>query len=279
VDHIFDCFCVPLALPVFAIQKNRTGKASGTHAEPLKAFGQFSARQGSFGMTLLSRELLQTLKAQAMIAEKGEERFTVRLSVVGGQLLAGHIQAIAQLAAQFGDGSVHLTTRQGLEIPHVMYENLAPLQAALEAAGVSLAATGNCVRSIIACPGMTCTHGVIDSQGLAQRLHAQFKTRKDLPHKFKIAIAGCVNGCTKPQENDLGIQGNVKGFTVLVGGKMGKQPRWADVLPLDIPDEAALFRVVQAAIDWFAANGNPGERFGSAIDRLGLESLTHACQP
>jgi dissimilatory sulfite reductase (desulfoviridin) alpha/beta subunit len=98
-------------------------------------------------------------------------------------------------------------------------------------------------------------------------------TRNELPHKFKIGIAGCRNGCTKPNENDLGVMGRAKGFTVFVGGKMGKQPRWANVLPLDITHEDRLFEVVDAILDWFAATANAGERFGSTIDRVGLEKL------
>ena len=193
-------------------------------------------------MKTISPEELRSLKAQAMMAEKGKERFSVRLSVIGGGLEASQFQAIADLAQRFGDGSLHLTTRQGVEIPHVPPEKLASLRAALEAAGLRLAAAGKCVRGITACPGSYCVYGLIDSQGLAQRLHARVGTREGLPHKFKIGVAGCPNGCTKPKENDLGIQGKAGGFTVFVGGKMGKHPRWADILPIQIQDETHLFQ-------------------------------------
>jgi dissimilatory sulfite reductase (desulfoviridin) alpha/beta subunit len=224
-------------------------------------------------MISISREEMQSLKAQAMMAENGGERFSVRISVTGGHLTAAQLHAISTLAERFGDGFVHLTTRQGVEIPHVPYENLDPLRAAIDEAGLRLAAMGKCVRSIIACPGSSCVHGQIDCQDLARRLHARVGARKGLPHKFKICLAGCLNGCTKPKENDLGIQGRPGGFTVFVGGKMGKQPRWADALPLEISDETRLFQVVDSAIDWYAAQGKDRERFGSTIDRVGLDQL------
>ena len=224
-------------------------------------------------MSLHSSEELKSLKARAMIPEKGGQTFSMRIGVVGGYLKTSQLQAIAMLAERFGDGSVHLTTRQGVEIPHVPYDNLEPLRVELEAAGVRLAAAGRCVRGIIACPGQFCPNGLIDAQGLAQRLHSRIGARKGLPHKFKIGIAGCRNGCTKPKENDLGIQGSARGFQVLVGGKMGKQPRWGDTLPIEIPDEERLFAIVDRVIDWFVAHGNPGERFGATIDRVGLDVL------
>lgn len=224
-------------------------------------------------MKTISTEELRTLKTQAMMAEKGGERFSVRLSVTGGHVQAAQLHVIAALAERFGDGSVHFTTRQGVEIPHVPYENLAPLRLALAEGGLKLASAGPCVRAIIACPGSSCPRGMIDSQGLAQRLHARVGMRDGLPHKFKIGISGCPNGCTKPKENDLGVMGRGKGFAVFVGGKMGKQPRWGDLLPEEISDEDRLMRIVDAVIDWYAAEGSPRERFGSTIDRVGLDRL------
>jgi len=52
---------------------------------------------------------------------------------------------------------------------------------------------------------------------------------------------------------------------------MGKHPRWADILPMEIPTEELLFKTVESVIDWFAAEGTAGERFGSTIDRVGLD--------
>jgi dissimilatory sulfite reductase (desulfoviridin) alpha/beta subunit len=229
--------------------------------------------EGHVQVATISREEIQALKSQAMIAEKGGQRFSVRLGIVGGSMDAAQLQAIARLAEQFGDGSLHFTTRQGVEIPHVPYENLGPLRAALEEAGLRLAAAGKCVRAIIACPGSYCACGLVDTQGLAQRLYARVGARTGLPHKFKIGIAGCLNGCTKPTENDLGILGRAKGFTLFVGGKMGKHPRPADKLPLEFDGEDRLFRAVESVIDWFAAEGVAGERFGATIDRVGREKL------
>jgi dissimilatory sulfite reductase (desulfoviridin) alpha/beta subunit len=220
-------------------------------------------------MSSLSAEELKELKNRAMMAEKADGLFTVRIGVVGGHLDAAHLKTIAELAERFAQGEVHLTTRQGVEIPHVPYENLAPLRAALEDAGLRLASAGKCVRGIVACPGTYCKFGQIDTQSLARRLHDKFGGRGNLPHKFKISIAGCRHGCTKPQENDFGILGTAKGFDVFVGGKMGKSPRFADRLPGTIGSDAELEATIEAVLRWFSAHGSLGERLGSTLDRLG----------
>lgn len=203
------------------------------------------------------------------MAEKGDELFSVRIGVVGGHLDAVQLKTIGELAERFAQGEVHLTTRQGVEIPHVPYENLEPMRKALENSGLRLASAGKCVRGIVACPGTYCKFGQFDTQKLAVRLHAKFGGRGNLPHKFKISIAGCRHGCTKPQENDLGILGTAKGFEVFVGGKMGKSPRLADRLPGTITSDAQLETMIEAILRWFSAHGSLGERLGSTLDRLG----------
>jgi dissimilatory sulfite reductase (desulfoviridin) alpha/beta subunit len=221
-------------------------------------------------MPPLSLEELKSLKKRAMMAEKSEGLFSVRIGVVGGHFETAHLKIIAELAQRFAAAEVHLTVRQGLEIPHVAYQNLEPLRTALEQAGLRLASAGKCVRGIVACPGTYCKFGQIDTQALAQRLHEMFGGRGGLPHKFKIGIAGCRHGCTKPQENDLGIMGLATGFVVFVGGKMGKSPRLADQLPWTIASESQLTSMIEAILDWYTVNGSVGERFGSTIERRGM---------
>jgi dissimilatory sulfite reductase (desulfoviridin) alpha/beta subunit len=214
---------------------------------------------------------LKALKSRAMMAEKSDGLFSVRIGVIGGRMEASHLKSIAELAEKYADGHVHLTTRQGLEIPHVPYQNLEPLRQLLEQAGLGLAPAGKCVRSIIACPGTYCKFGQCDTQSLAQTIHEIVGGRNELPHKFKIGIAGCRNGCTKPQENDFGIMGTVKGFVVFVGGKMGKNPRLANQLPFNIATESLLLSILEATLNWYIANGRDKERFGSTLDRLGID--------
>lgn len=208
-----------------------------------------------------------------MMAEKNDGLFTVRIGVVGGHLDAAQLTTIAQLADRFAHAEVHLTTRQGIEIPHVPYQNLEPLRTALEQAGIRLASAGKCVRGIVACPGTYCKFGQFDTQALARKLHHHFGRRDGLPHKFKISIAGCRHGCTKPQENDLGIMGTATGYVVYVGGKMGKSPRFADRLLQTIETEADLISTLETILQWYVAHGEERERFGSAIERQGSTSL------
>ena len=101
----------------------------------------------------------------------------------------------------------------------------------------------------------------------------RFGKRKNLPHKFKIAVGGCRHCCAKPQENDLGVMGVSGGFAVFVGGMAGKTSRWGDRLPFIVKNKTALWKLIGAVIDWFAKYGQPKERFGTTIERIGLQRL------
>lgn len=205
----------------------------------------------------------------------------LRLAVTGGHVSSAALRTAAEVAAQFGTGAVHLTTRQTIEIPGVAEADLPAACAALAAGGLHTAAGGPQVRSVVACPGRVwCRFGLIDGQALAARIAAHVRDRGALPHKFKIAIAGCPNGCAKPVENDFGLLGSGDGrCAVFVGGRMGRLPRLGNRLPVEIDaTPEAVLRLLDATLDWYAAQAEPKERFGAALDRLGVDAFERAIE-
>ena len=166
------------------------------------------------------------LKKGGMMRQREAELFSVRLHVVGGRLATGQLQAIRDAADGFGRGTVHLTSRQGVEIPFVPGESLAALKSFLARAGVGVGVCGPTVRTVTACQGCAvCASGVIDSQALAEMLDRELYGQA-VPHKFKIGISGCANNCIKAEENDVGIKGWI-------------EPRWS-------PDPCTRCRVCEA---------------------------------
>ena len=146
-------------------------------------------------------------KPKGMIRLQEAGNVAVRLRFTGGSATADQVAAIAELSRRYSGGRVHLTTRQGIEIAPVAMDRAAELIAALEVRGISVAALGAVVRAVTACPGTLCRNGIIDAQGLAQRIDESFRDFQGAHAKIKIAVAGCPNGCPKPAEHDLGICG------------------------------------------------------------------------
>ena len=151
-----------------------------------------------------------TLKKGGFMRQKQKNNFSLRLRVVGGNLTAVQLEKIAEVAEKFGEGHVHLTSRQSVEIPFIKLDDIDEVKAALAEGGVEPGVCGPRVRTVTACQGAAiCPSGCIDTAALARELDDRYFAR-ELPHKFKFGITGCQNNCLKAEENDLGIKGGIK---------------------------------------------------------------------
>jgi dissimilatory sulfite reductase (desulfoviridin) alpha/beta subunit len=165
------------------------------------------AVRGDLMVLRMSEADCKELKKCGMIRQAEAGLFAVRLHVVGGRLATPQLRAIQDAADRFGRGEIHLTGRQGVEIPHVSQGALAAVKEFLAPSGVGVGVSGPTVRTVTACQGCrVCPGGVIDSPELAEAVDRELYG-KPVPHKFKIGISGCVNNCMKAEENDVGIKG------------------------------------------------------------------------
>lgn len=137
-----------------------------------------------------------------------------RIRVPGGYLNAKALGMIQDIAEEYGNGYVHITTRQGFEIEGIHLENMAAINEKLqpiieligtnqEEPGAGYPASGT--RNVSACIGNNvCPFANYNTAELAQRIDkAVFPN--DL--HFKIACTGCSNDCAKARMHDFGIIG------------------------------------------------------------------------
>ena len=147
------------------------------------------------------------LKKGGFMRQKQKDNFSMRLKSVGGHFTAQQLGTIQQVAEQFGKGYVHLTSRQGIEVPFIQLKDIEKVKETLLAGGVQVGVCGPRVRTITACQGnAVCASGLIDTVHLADEFDRRYGGR-ELPHKFKFGFTGCHNNCLKTEENDLGVKG------------------------------------------------------------------------
>ncbi|MDO4647725.1 MAG: 4Fe-4S binding protein [Eubacteriales bacterium] len=148
-----------------------------------------------------------SLKKGGFMRQKQKGFFSMRLAVVGGNLTSENIKTVAEVAEKYGHGYVHMTSRQGIEIPFVNFEDIEAVKADLAKGGVKAGVCGPRVRTVTACQGNAiCPSGCIDTFTLAKELDQRYFAR-ELPHKFKFGVTGCQNNCLKAEENDFGVKG------------------------------------------------------------------------
>lgn len=142
----------------------------------------------------------------------------LRIRIPGGHLAARHLELIRMIAEKYGNGTVHLTARQGFEIPAIPYDRMAevnrllkPLIEEIEGSlGVAISPAENGypaagMRNVSACIGnRVCPFANVDTTSLAQKLEAIL-----YPNHFhvKVAVTGCPNDCAKAHLQDFGIIG------------------------------------------------------------------------
>jgi len=154
------------------------------------------------------------LKKNAFRVTKERGLTASRVRVPGGHLDAKYLSMIQEIAETYGDGSVHMTVRQGFEIPGIRYEDMDKvnelLQPIIEGLKINQPEPGkgyssSGTRNISACVGnKVCPYACYDTSEFA------FKIEKAIfPDDLhvKVALTGCPNDCAKVRMHDFGIIG------------------------------------------------------------------------
>ena len=145
-----------------------------------------------------------------VITERDADFCTIRIRAPAGIFSIEQLRGIATIAKKYGKGTVHCTTRQTLEIPHVNPVQLKKVEKALSKNETPVGSEKDEIVNIIACPGVErCKFANIDTISLAKKIDEKL-FGKEMPVKMRIALSGCPNACTSPMLNEIGIIGKVR---------------------------------------------------------------------
>ncbi len=154
------------------------------------------------------------LKKNAFRVTKRRGMTASRIRVPGGFLRAEYLGLIQEIADKYGDGTVHLTTRQGFEIPGIDMNDIEEvnilLQPIIEGLEINQEVpekgyTAAGTRNVSACIGnKVCPYANYNTTNFAKKIEKAIFPN-DL--HFKIALTGCPNDCIKARMHDFGIIG------------------------------------------------------------------------
>ena len=154
------------------------------------------------------------LKRNAFRVSKHRGETASRVRMPGGYIDAESMKRISEIADKYGNGSIFITNRQGVEIPGIKITDMdavnKEIQLIIDHEGTNqekrdtgYAASGT--RNVVACPGKRlCPFGNYDTTEFARKMEKQI-----FPNNlhFKVAFTGCSNDCAKVRMNDFGIMG------------------------------------------------------------------------
>ncbi len=162
-----------------------------------------------------------------------------RIAVPYGMMNSAQMRTLASVARKYDRGYGHFTTRHNLQLNWPKIEDVPEILAELaEVEMHAIQTSGNCLRNITTdqFAGVAADE-IIDPRPLAEIMrqwttfHPEFAF---LPRKFKIAISGTQEDRAVTWFHDIGlhlkqVDGQV-GFTVIVGGGLGRTPIRGEVI-------------------------------------------------
>lgn len=194
--------------------------------------------------------------------------FMIRTKTPGGKVTAAQYLKMDELADRYGNGTLRVTTRQGIQFHGVIKKNLKEVMRTLNRELITtLGACGDIERNVVTCPApfhdrvkvqiQEYTRAISDHLLPKTKAYHEIWVNGDkvysgqeaaeveplygktyLPRKFKTAIAFPGDNCVDIYTHDCGLvpimdeKGELKGFNVLVGGGLGMTHRRPETHPL-----------------------------------------------
>ena len=213
--------------------------------------------------------------------QKQPSLYYAGLHVPMGHMKAADLEALANLADEYGDGTMRTTNSQCVIVANIPERSLAALKAEplLEKfrpdpgpfEGYAAACTGN----------RYCSFAPVDSKAVLGRLIASLEAsfpKMDVP--FRINLTGCVHSCAQPQVADIGLTGGkmrwkdavTDGYAVWIGGTLGRNAHFGYQLDGRVPEER-LEGFVKAVVALYLSERKRGEDFAVFVKRTGSEAF------
>jgi len=265
-----------------------------------KIFAETRLRRGVYGQRYDNGQRddgnrVRTLEFPSGDLMKGPETVwdapgMLRIKIPFGAVSPEQLDTMADLAEEYSDAVLHVTTRQDIQYHYMHIVDMPPVMRRLAAVGITTReACGNVVRNVTACP----VAGVCNDESFDVTPYSAAITQFLLGHpdcldfgrKFKITFSGCrEQACGLVNMHDLGALAVVKeidgqkkkGFELYVGGGLGTVPHPAKLFDAFIPEEE-LLPIAQAIGRVFARLGEKKNRARARIkflvSKLGIEEF------
>jgi sulfite reductase (ferredoxin) len=213
-----------------------------------------------------------------------------RIKIPMGKLTTRQLEVLAEVAEEYSDGILHVTTRQDIQLHFVHIEDTPDMMRRLAAVGITTReACGNTVRNVTACP----LAGVCQTESFDVAPYAHAITffllghddTQDFGRKFKVAFSGCHDqACGLTNFHDVGCIAKTKlvdgqrkrGFAFYVGGGLGAVPYAAQLMDEFLPEEE-LLPLTQAIARIFSRFGERTNRAKARlkflVKKLGFEEF------
>ena len=205
----------------------------------------------------------------------------VGLSVLRGRMTAAQLNAVAGLAARYGNGQLRTTVMQNLLVVNVPTNKAQELARELEALGLPVEGSAFW-RGAIACTGTEfCKLAITETKGFTRWIVDELEERlPGFDQQLKLHVTGCPNSCGQHWIADIGMEGKkIKhegklqdAYYFCVGGAVGlhqqiARPVGYRCLATEVPD------ALERLLGGYLQARKPGENLRAYFARTSDEEL------
>src|SRR5437764_6084669 len=208
----------------------------------------------------------------------------LRIAIPYGLLASRQLAKLADIARRYDRGYGHFTTRQNLQLNWPNLTDVPDILAELATVQMhAIQTSGNCVRNVTADHLAGIARDEIDNPQPYCEIIRQWATLHPeftyLPRKFKIAVTGSPEDRAASEVHDIGLhlardaRGDI-GFTVLVGGGLGRSPMIGQVIRdfLPLPDLLSYLEAILRVYNRHGRRDNLNKaRIKVLVKSLGVE--------
>ncbi len=213
----------------------------------------------------------------------GKNHFMLRVRIPAGQMTPNQARKVGEVAKEYGNDYIDITTRMQIELRYLKIEDLATVIDELESVGITTYQTGmDNLRNIVTDPLDGLSHdNVIETMPLIEKMQEIFLKKSEwigtLPRKFNTSISGNYSNRCNVFAHDcsfsLAQKNGVFGFNVYLGGRVGILAKNANVFVREnevVPFFSSLIEIFKEY--GFRDNRNKS-RLHFFIQEVGMQTL------
>ena len=255
---------------------------------PEEAFAQLEtyAREGYDAIA--AEDLSYFLKCFGLFDRpQTPKKFMIRVRIPGGQLSHEQAVVLGEIARDYGEDYIDITTRMQIEFRYINIENVPTIFEKMQSVGISSYQTGvdnfrNILNDPLDADGMDV---ILPSQAILEKLQAKFLHNYEwisvLPRKFNTGITGALSNRSNAFGQDccfvLAQKEGKYGYNLYLGGKVGQIAKSADIF---LKDEDEVMKLFEALISLFRDYGyrdnRNKNRLHFLIQDVGMANLSEA---
>ncbi len=217
--------------------------------------------------------------------DKGED-FMLRVRVPAGQLNYEQAVRIGELAKQYGNDYIDITTRMQVELRYLQIEDIAKVLTALKEVGISTFQTGvDNPRNIVTDPldGIAYDN-IIECMPLIEKLQSIFIENPEwisaLPRKFNTGVLGSLSNSCNIFGHDcnfiLAQKEGVFGFNVYLGARVGVQSQDANLF-VTVEEAPVFYKALLEVFKTYGYRDNRNKnRLVFLLNDVGIENFVDA---